>query len=292
MNQGYDEIIIETTDLLFFLKQVNKYHLQLFNLKQIKPDTYCFYVPVYQRYKTIALKLKINKSVGILHYLLLLFKPKQLFFTLSFIITLMIIPNYLYQTKVKGPIPTINQELKTIIKPNTKKLSYQQINKLYDKIKHKYPIDYLNLYMQGSTLHIEYTKAIKNKRTVLKYQDYIARRDGIIAKIDVLSGNILVKRNQYVKKGDILISHEIIDTNGNSKIIPTSGIIEAYTYQGIKASSEIDDFAYLLFKIRSQLPKDVKINKEKVISYGIIEGKYVLKMEYVFIENIAIREEL
>lgn len=292
MNLGYDEIIIETTDLLSFLKQANKYHLQIFHLKQIKVNTYCFYVPIYQRYKTIGLKLKINKSIGILHYLLLLFKSNQLFFTISFIITLTIIPNYLYQTKVKGPIPKINKELKTIIKPISKKLTYKQINNLYDKIKNNYPIDYLNLYMQGSTLHIEYTKAIKNKKTSLKYQDYVARRDGIIAKIDVLSGNVLVKRNQYVTKGEVLISHEIIDTSGNSKIIPTKGIIEAYTYQSIEASSEIDDFAYLLFKIRSQLPKDVKINKEKVISYDIIKGKYVLKMDYVFIENIAIREEL
>ena len=49
--------------------------------------------------------------------------------------------------------------------------------------------------------------------------------------------------------------------------------------------------AYLLFKIRSQLPKNVKIDREKVLSYDIIEKKYVLKMQYVFIENIAIRED-
>ena len=48
---------------------------------------------------------------------------------------------------------------------------------------------------------------------------------------------------------------------------------------------------YLLFKIRSQLPKDVKIDREKVLSYDIIEKKYVLKMQYVFIEDIAIRED-
>lgn len=101
--------------------------------------------------------------------------------------------------------------------------------------------------------------------------------------------------NQYVKKGDVLISHQIEDTKQQIKMIPTLGSVEAYTYQYIEASSsnvkDKDIFAYLLFKIRSQLPKDVKIDREKVLSYDIIETKYVLKMQYVFIEDIAIRED-
>ena len=110
--------------------------------------------------------------------------------------------------------------------------------------------------------------------------------------MDVKQGNVLVKVNQYVKKGDVLISHQIEDTKQQIKMIPTLGSVEAYTYQYIEASSsnvkDKDIFAYLLFKIRSQLPK---IDREKVLSYDIIKKKYVLKMQYVFIENIAIRED-
>ena len=177
------------------------------------------------------------------------------------------------------------------------KLTYPQINKLYDHLKRKYQskIDYLNVYQKGSVLHVEYTPASHNQKTVLKYQDYIAKKDGIIRQLDVKQGNVLVKVNQYVKKGDVLISHQIEDTKQQIKMIPTLGSVEAYTYQYIEASSsnvkDKDIFAYLLFKIRGQLPKDVKIDREKVLSYDIIEKKYVLKMQYVFIENIAIRED-
>jgi len=153
----------------------------------------------------------------------------------------------------------------------------------------------LIIYQKGSVLHVEYTPASHNQKTVLKYQDYIAKKDGVIRQLDVKQGNVLVKVNQYVKKGDVLISHQIEDTKQQIKMIPTLGSVEAYTYQYIEASSsnvkDKDIFAYLLFKIRSQLPKDVKIDREKVLSYDIIEKKYVLKMQYVFIEDIAIRED-
>ena len=47
----------------------------------------------------------------------------------------------------------------------------------------------------------------------------------------------------------------------------------------------------MLFQIRSKLPAHVKIDKEKVIYYGIMNKKIVLKMQYVFIENIAVKEK-
>ena len=87
----------------------------------------------------------------------------------------------------------------------------------------KTKIDYLNVYQKGSVLHVEYTPASHNQKTVLKYQDYIAKKDGIIRQLDVKQGNVLVKVNQYVKKGDVLISHQIEDTKQQIKMIPTLG---------------------------------------------------------------------
>lgn len=298
MNLGYDYIIIETDQILSVLKTLKKHQLTLFHLKQIDASHYSFYVPIYQRPITYQLHLPIVKSIGVFHYLLCLFHIPQIYFTLGFTFTLFLLPHYLYRIEIKGNLPQVTQQLEQVLHQDIsffhQKLSYKQINQLYDQIKSKYQkkIDYLNIYQNGSVLHVEYTPASLNQETVLKYQDYIAKKDGVISKIDVQQGNVLVRVNQFVKKGDILISHEIEDTSQKIKIIPTLGRIEGYTYQTIEAScKDQDSFAYLLFKIRSQLPKDVKIDQEKVLSYGIIGKKYVLKMHYVFIENIAIREE-
>lgn len=298
---GYDYIIIETNDIISFFKQSKENKLTLFHLHQLDENHYAFYVPIYQRPITYRMHLSIQKSIGILHYLLIILSFPQIFFTITFIMTLLMIPHYIYGYKIQGTLPYVNIQLQNDLNKEFNhlhpRLSYQQLNLYYDKLKKKYQkqIDYLNLYQTGSILHVEYTPASHNQKTVLKYQDYIAKKDGVIYRIDVKQGNVLVKVNQYVKKGDILISHQIEDTSQQIKMIPTQGVIEAYTYQFIEASTnnikDKDAFAYLLFKIRSQLPKDVQIDREKVVSYDIIEKKYVLKMQYVFIENIAIREE-
>ena len=270
MNLGYDYIVIETNDIVSFLKETKKHQLTLFHLHQLDALRYSFYVPIYQRYITSSMHLPIQKSIGLLHYLFLIFKFPQIIFTLAFISTLFILPHYIYDYKITGSLSIVNNQLQKD-----------------DHLKRKYQseIDYLNVYQKGSVLHVEYTPASHNQKTVLKYQDYIAKKDGIIRQLDVKQGNVLVKVNQYVKKGDVLISHQIEDTKQQIKMIPTLGSVEAYTYQYIEASSsnvkDKDIFAYLLFKIRSQLPKDVKIDREKVLSYDKVQ---IIDPTYLFLQ--------
>ena len=54
---------------------------------------------------------------------------------------------------------------------------------------------------------------------------------------------------------------------------------------------EAEGFSYLLYTIRAKLGTIDKIDREKVLSYGIIDGKRVLKMQYILIEDIATKEE-
>lgn len=54
---------------------------------------------------------------------------------------------------------------------------------------------------------------------------------------------------------------------------------------------EGEAFSYLLYTIRAKLGSIDKIDREKVLSYDIIDNKRVLKMQYVLIEDIAVKEE-
>lgn len=303
MKLGYDYIVIETNEPVSFLKEVKSYHLTIINLKQIDQNIYSFYTPIYQRYIIKKLNLKITKSIGILHYLLLVLRLPHLFFTLAFIVSLMVLPKFIYGYQIDGTNPQVNQQLMTYLKINVPyfhtSLTYEQLNKLYDQIKDQFldKIDYLNIYQNGGIIHLEYTNAVINQKQTLDYHDYVAKKDGIICRVNVKKGNVVVRLNQYVKKGDLLISHLIEGTDKKTKIIPTSGEIYAYTYHRYQVSidkgnlSKEDCFEYLLFQIRSKLPENVKIDKEKIISYDIIDKKLVLKMQYVFIENIAVKEK-
>ncbi|MBM6840852.1 sporulation protein YqfD [[Clostridium] spiroforme] len=303
MKLGYDYIEIETDDIVLFLKNARKHHLIIINLKQTDKNIFHFYTPVYQRLTVRKLNLTIKKSIGIFHYLLCLFHLKHLFFTVSFIAGLFGCCQVIYDFDIEGTNPEVNLKLDQFLHQQIDAfhplLSYHEINELYDQIKNKFAdkIDYLNIYQNGGIVHVRYTNAVINHTKELSFKDYIAKKDGVICQIDVKKGNVVVKLNQFVKKGELLISHQLEDTSQEIKIIPTEGNIYAYTYQRYQASMKLtkmtkaECFDYLLFEIRSKLPSNIKIDKEKVVSYDIIDNKLVLEMQYVFIENIAVKEK-
>lgn len=303
MTLGYDEIIVTTDNIVDLLRQLREQSLIIINLRQIDQNTFRFYVPIYLRYITKKCHLTIYRSVGILHYLLLLCQINHLFLTISFAITLMILPQFILDVQIEGYNRQVNQEITDYLQKNhihrfQKSLDYKDIDKLYEQIKDRYidKIDYLNIYQNGSVLHIQYTNVVSSYETKEDYQNIIAKCDGVIKEINIARGNILVKVNDYVKKGDILVSNTIEATDGKTKIVPTYGVIKAYTYHcytsemDSRKMSKEDAFSYLLFKTRQALPSNVKIDKEKVLSYDIIDKKLVLKMQYVFIEEISMKE--
>ena len=55
-----------------------------------------------------------------------------------------------------------------------------------------------------------------------------AKADGIIKKINVTSGNCLVKTGDTVKKGDVLVSG-VIEASDGTRFVKSAGIITAYT---------------------------------------------------------------
>lgn len=303
MKLGYDYVEIETDDIVQFLKNAQKYRLIIFNLKQIDKNMFRFYTLIYQRLIIRKLGLTIKNSVGILHYIFCLFHFKHLFFSIAFVLGIYGCSQLIYDFDIEGTNSKVNVELEYFLQQHVTVfhplLNYQEINTLYDQIKNKFAdkIDYLNVYQNGGIIHVQYTNAVINQTKELSFKDYVAKKDGMICRIDVRKGNVVVELNQFVKKGELLISHQIEDTSNNMKIIPTEGSIYAYTYQRYQADmnqgkmNETECFDYLLFKIRSQLPSNTKIDKEKVVSYDIIGNRLVLEMQYVFIENIAVKEK-
>lgn len=303
MKWGYDYIEFETDDIIMFLKDARKHHLIILNLKQNNNNVYHFYTPIYQRLTVKRLGLTIKKSVGIFAYILQLFCFKHFVFTFGFALGLLFCCQLIYDVDIKGSNPLINKQLELYFKKNMTviqpKLSYQEINDLYDDIKDDFvsQIDYLNIYQNGGIIHVKYTGAVVNQTKKVGFENYVAKKDGVICLIDVTKGNVVVELNQFVQKGELLISNSLEDTSQKTKIIATEGKVYAYTFQRYQSSMNAADlsqdecFDYLLFAIRSKLPANAKIDKEKIVSYDIIDNKLVLEMQYVFIENIAVKEK-
>ena len=305
MKLGYDLYEVVSDDIISLLNSFKKDHLIVFQLTKIDDNTYRFYLPIYQRFLAQKYNMQIIKSIGILYYLVVLFCKKiNIIGVISFALTLLICSRFIFKVEITGNSPSNTKLVEEVLKENNinagdLKKSYQELNEIYDDLKASFKgkIDYLNIYQEGGVLFVKYTNSVGAKEVENNFQNIYASKDGVIQSIDVSSGNIVVQVNQFVKKGDLLVSNTITSTNGENKIIATKGKVMAYTYvtyQGEIDAKKMDEgeaFSYLLYTIRAKLGSIDKIDREKVLSYDIIDNKRVLKMQYVLIEDIAIKEE-
>lgn len=305
MKLGYDLYEVVSDDIISLLNSFKKDHLIVFQLTKIDDNTYRFYLPIYQRFLARKYNMQIIKSIGILYYLVVLFCKKiNIIGVISFALTLLICSRFIFKVEITGNSPSNTKLVEEVLKENNinagdLKKSYQELNEIYDDLKASFKgkIDYLNIYQEGGVLFVKYTNSVGAKEVENNFQNIYASKDGVIQSIDVSSGNIVVQVNQFVKKGDLLVSNTITSTDGENKIIATKGKVMAYTYvtyQGEIDAKKMDEgeaFSYLLYTIRAKLGSIDKIDREKVLSYDIIDNKRVLKMQYVLIEDIAIKEE-
>lgn len=305
MKLGYDLYEVVSDDIISLLNSFKKDHLIVFQLTKIDDNTYRFYLPIYQRFLARKYNMQIIKSIGVLYYLVVLFCKKiNIIGVISFALTLLICSRFIFKVEITGNSPSNTKLVEEVLKENNinagdLKKSYQELNEIYDDLKASFKgkIDYLNIYQEGGVLFVKYTNSVGAKEVENNFQNIYASKDGVIQSIDVSSGNIVVQVNQFVKKGDLLVSNTITSTDGENKIIATKGKVMAYTYvtyQGEIDAKKMDEgeaFSYLLYTIRAKLGSIDKIDREKVLSYDIIDNKRVLKMQYVLIEDIAIKEE-
>ena len=177
--------------------------------------------------------------------------------------------------------------------------SYERLNEILTYLKKNYKdkIEYMNVYQVGSVFHVEYTKRKQDSIKKDDFRNLYAKKDGLIAYFDVDSGLIQVKKNDYVKKGELLVSNTIVSTQNETRIIPVEGHVYAYTFNQFEASvknvnqDQGEVFYQLLLSIRSSLPSDAIIDKENVLQITKTRSKITLKMHYTLLEDIAVKGE-
>ena len=276
MKIGYDKYSVDESLIYSLLIYARDRRLKLIHLQK-KDSQFLFYLPVYQRYilKRWDYPYQYIETIGLLKYIFFLSRQPEV---------------------NKSMMKTLQKENIDLLKPLQ---SYEKLNDLLLQFKdiYKEKIEYMNIYQTGSVFHIEYTK--RRQETVKKddYRNLYAKEDGMIQSLDVKSGHILVKKNDYVKKGDLLVENTIISTQNKTKIIPVEGHVYAYTFHQYEASlpnkkqDHGEAFYQLLLNIRAQIPTEAVIDKENVLQMTSTRSKITLKMHYTLIEDIAVKGE-
>lgn len=90
-----------------------------------------------------------------------------------------------------------------------------------------------SLNIEGSRLGVNVSERKKTEADTTSPSNLKASADGIIKKIDIVSGNCLVKTGDTVKKGDVLVSG-VIEKLSGTHFVKSQGTITAETVEEIK----------------------------------------------------------
>ena len=117
------------------------------------------------------------------------------------------------------------------------KKNYHDIKQIKNNILNKYKdeIDWIEIENIGTKYIVRYeprliTKTKKNNN----YQHIIAKKNAVIYKMDVKKGQIVKSRNNYVKKGDIIVSGYIYLNDKINDTVRSEGSVFGETWYKVK----------------------------------------------------------
>lgn len=135
------------------------------------------------------------------------------------------------------------------IKKNSWRKKYHELEQIKEEILHEYPnqLEWLEIEVKGMNyiVRVEERKIISEPEEK-KQCHIVARKDGIVKKLIYSKGEAVVKTNDYVKQGDLLISGELAKDEETKNVVCASGKV----------------YAEVWYKVKIDIPKTVTTNKE------------------------------
>lgn len=244
-----NNVVLEVTgnNINRFLRRLIKNDIYIYDLKKISNKKIIITINTNDLDKVYDLKgtydTKVIKYIGLISYKDTLRKNSVicifLIFSLLFIILL---SNFIFEIKIyhtnSSLKETIIEELKNNgIKPFSFRKSFDEISKIKENIltKYKDKIEWLEITRVGTVYNIRVEERIINKdNTDNTPQNIVASKQGIIKKIYAKNGVILKSENEYVSKGDVIISGEVYLNESLKGVTKAEGKVYAETWYTVK----------------------------------------------------------
>ena len=210
--------------------------------------SYKDYKSISRRYKTTIIYYYGRR--GLIEYI-----KHNKYMLISFLISLIMLNN-LSNTIFDIRINTDDNEIKKIIlnslKDNgislyKKKKSFDEIYLIKEKIlkNNRDSLEWLEINEKGCIYEINLTKRVKES---LESSDNVssiyAKKDGLIKHISISSGVAKVEINDYVKKGDVLISGNVIKDDELVKQVKSEGKVFAEVWYIVKVNIPFNYIEY------------------------------------------------
>ena len=223
-----------------------KKNIYFFKIKYYKNSAYLYvdddnYLKILKYFKLYDISLYKIGGFNKLKKILI----KYQFFIYSIVVSLIIL-FVLSNTIFDVIIMSDNSELVSIVKReldeyNLSKYrfvkSYNEKEKIKENILKNYKdkIEWLEIDRVGTKYYIRLLeRKINNNVNVDKYQNIIAKKNAVITEIKSSSGEIIKKINDYVNKGEVIISGKIIKNDEIKNIVRAEGTIYGETWYNVK----------------------------------------------------------
>lgn len=230
------------------------------------------------------------------------------------VIILLIVNNMIFKIEIKTNNKEIYEMVNESLKENnikvfTLKKRHKNVEKIVEKIlqENEKDIEWLEIVYDGLKMKVLVTEKIKfNSEVEYKHCNVIASSSGKIISMNVYKGDVLKEVNDYVNKGDILITGEITHNEEVKDILCAKGEVYGEVWYKIKVSVPfVEEYKEYTgknrynFQIKTNNQK-FKIFKDRLKSYeekyeniyklNDFEINFVKEKEYI-IKNKKLSEE-
>lgn len=295
MMKGYD-VYLCTCSIEELLDYIQTRHIEIYEINTHQKILFSSILK-YRKilYEHPQIHYLYTKGIIGMFFRFFLSKEKILSFLLSFCL-LFIFNHTIFQVEYYGEsqkhLMMIQNQLKNYQIPF---LMFHSKNMLTEMKKLNEHFNWYSIIQKGSKLEIHY---LPRKTFTLSQNhpyDLIATSDGVIASFDVSKGNKVVKVNQKVKVGDVLVSHILIDSKNEEKTMDVLGKVYAFTFKKVDIEIKKDKLplgvqyykCLLLSRMTIQLDQDEKIVKEIPLQFYEEFDKIKMSNYYVLYEMIA-----
>ena len=202
-------------------------------------------------------------------------------------ISLLFLSNYTWQIEIYGTENLTNQEILEVLKNNgikKGKINIQTSEEIEKILLNNYDrIAQVSVIKKGTAIIIN----LSEKLVYIEqdYQPIIAKYNGIIKSISIITGTTNIKVGDYVNKGDILVLPFNIDINGEKIGVKPIAEIIAEIY--IVSSAELNTEEIVLVRTGKFITEyQYKIFNKNLFS-GKVKNSFALFETVVYNENVS-----
>ncbi|WP_042345827.1 sporulation protein YqfD [Bacillus massiliigorillae] len=222
-----------------FVNDMVRKRIRIWNMKKMGTDAICFTIALYNVKKMRVIIRKYDCKATFLKRSGVPFLWRRLLFNSGFLIgfflfltCLFLLSNVVWGIEISGAKPEtehkIRQQLtKMGVETGKFQFNMDESGTIQQKLSSSIDeITWVGVELKGTTFHLQVVEKKEPKRAKMdSRQNIIANKKAIVRKIFVEKGKAAVSVNDYVNKGQVLVSSNISNNDKSSVLVPAKGSV-------------------------------------------------------------------